>query len=113
MNLEQRRRPGGGLWLVVFLGLVCACGASHTEARPTTEAHTIGDGEGEQGAAESGEPGARLVRERCASCHSLDTIFERTFTAEQWASEVDTMIGRGARLDVAERRTVIDYLTNR
>lgn len=63
-----------------------------------------------------GEPasaGEQLVEARCDRCHGLDVVFGESRTSEEWAAEVDTMIGRGARLDDAERQVVIDYLASR
>ncbi len=70
-------------------------------------------GETDTEPAETESPGASLVEERCAGCHDLETVYAESRTREAWAAEVDSMIGRGARLDDEERTVVIDYLANR
>ncbi len=57
--------------------------------------------------------GATLVEQRCTVCHNTDRICKHIghFSAAQWHATVDKMVKNGARLDPAEQRSVVDYLS--
>lgn len=59
------------------------------------------------------EYGRALVAERCTTCHNIDRI-ERRFGQGLafWESTVDRMLGKRNMLNDAERRLVLDYLTD-
>ena len=57
--------------------------------------------------------GAGLVQKRCTICHTTKRIDKAAFDRAGWERTVDKMIDKGARLDDAERKAVIDYLASR
>lgn len=71
-----------------------------------------GDAQAEEPAAapEEGGGGEALVRDRCLGCHGLDRIASESHDRQEWTQIVDSMVGRGARLNDQERQVVIDYL---
>ena len=63
--------------------------------------------------AEEAPEGAALVAERCTVCHTTERFDAATKDEAGWTVTVDRMIGKGARLDSAEREAVIAYLSSR
>jgi mono/diheme cytochrome c family protein len=55
--------------------------------------------------------GEELMLQRCTVCHTETRIVEKSADLEGWTTTVDRMMTKGARLDEAERQTLIDYLT--
>ncbi len=55
-------------------------------------------------------PGEALIKERCTVCHNTDRIFAAKHDEAGWTATVDKMIGKGAKLNVAERQAVITTL---
>jgi cytochrome c5 len=80
------------LLTVIFLVTACSSGVTTSTTAPST---TTLDG-------------ATLVQERCTSCHGLPT--NARGTADQWKTVVQLMVARGAQLNAAEQKAVIDYL---
>jgi hypothetical protein len=79
--------------LLLVLGLVlAACGGA------------------QEPAAGSDLDGKALVEERCTECHNLQTVTSAKKSRDGWTSNVERMIGKGARLNDAEKAAVIDYL---
>ena len=58
-------------------------------------------------------PGEVLVQKQCATCHTIKRIEAANLDRAGWERMVDQMIDKGARLDEAERKIVIDYLSSR
>ena len=58
-------------------------------------------------------PGEALVQKQCAICHTIERINAANLDRAGWERNVDLMIDKGARLNEAERKIVIDYLSNR
>jgi cytochrome c5 len=56
--------------------------------------------------------GKQLFETRCSACHSTDRVTQLKKTPDQWATTVTRMIGHGAQLSDAEKKAVIDYLSN-
>ena len=82
--------------LVVVLGLlVAACGAQEP----------AGSGRAAM------DDGKALVEERCSVCHDLNRVESAKKTGDEWKSNVERMVGKGAKLTEAEQTVVIDYLT--
>lgn len=111
--------------LVVGLALWAGCGGGQ-QADDTTpdepadanepagnEATPAEAGADSESPAEASGPGAALVQDRCGRCHGLDVVDEESRTRADWERVVDSMIGRGARLDDEERLAVIEYLSSR
>jgi len=53
------------------------------------------------------------VQQQCATCHTIKRIDAANLDRAGWERTVDLMIDKGARLDEAERKIVIDYLSSR
>jgi len=77
---------------VIFIVSACSSGATTSTTAPST---TTLDG-------------ATLLQERCTKCHGLPT--NTLGTADQWKTVVQMMVARGAQLNSAEQKVVIDYL---
>jgi cytochrome c5 len=58
-------------------------------------------------------PGEALVQKQCAICHTTERIDTANLDRAGWERTVDQMIDQGARLNEAERKIVIDYLSSR
>lgn len=65
------------------------------------------------GSATEAAPGEALVQKQCATCHTIKRIEAANLDRAGWERTVDLMIDKGARLNEAERRVVIDYLSSR
>ena len=55
------------------------------------------------------EAGA-ILAQRCQQCHDIERATTRT-TSEDWPTVLDRMITLGASVTLAERQTLIEYLT--
>ena len=55
--------------------------------------------------------GRDAVENACTVCHTADRIMRQTLTADQWRSEVRTMVENGASLNPDEWEPVVAYLT--
>jgi hypothetical protein len=55
----------------------------------------------------SNAPTVALIKERCTVCHNTDRIYAAKKDEAGWTGTVDTMIGKGAKLNPAERQAVI------
>jgi hypothetical protein len=58
----------------------------------------------------SNGPAETLIKERCTVCHNTDRIYAAKHDEAGWTATVDKMIGKGAKLNVAERQAVIATL---
>ena len=55
--------------------------------------------------------GRDAVENACTVCHTADRIMRQSMTADQWRSEVRTMVENGASLNPDEWEPVVAYLT--
>jgi cytochrome c5 len=55
-------------------------------------------------------PGKVLLETRCTVCHGLARVAKEKAARAGWEKIVDEMIGKGAKLNDAEKETVLDYL---
>ena len=55
--------------------------------------------------------GAALLEERCGGCHSTSIPKNSRKSASEWRICIERMIGKGARLSVEEKRSLIEYLS--
>lgn len=55
--------------------------------------------------------GKALAEERCAACHPYSRVEAAAKTPEEWKSNVERMVQKGAKLDEAEQAAVIQYLS--
>jgi len=54
-----------------------------------------------------------LINERCSTCHSPDPALQfQTSSAGEARALIDSMVQRGASVNVAEEQTLIDYFTH-
>ena len=94
--MTRTRLVVGSVVLLLVLGLVlAACGGA------------------EEPASDAGDEtldGKALVEERCTLCHGLETVTGAKKSPDGWASNVERMIGKGAKLNAAEKGAVIEYL---
>lgn len=58
------------------------------------------------------ELGRRSLEGNCLMCHSSEMIVTQRLTPEQWAAEVEKMIGWGAPVPDEEKETLIAYLAD-
>jgi len=56
-------------------------------------------------------PAEVLVQKQCATCHTIKRIEAANLDRVGWERTVDQMIDKGARLNEAERKIVVDYLS--
>jgi competence protein ComEA len=77
---------------VIFLVTACSSGAATSTSSSSSTT----------------QDGATLFQERCSTCHALPT--NARGTAQQWTTVVQMMVARGAQLNAAEQKVVIDYL---
>lgn len=55
--------------------------------------------------------GKKLLEERCTICHNLNRVYKhKKMDKAGWEKEVSRMIRKGAKLNDAERKAVVDYL---
>lgn len=54
--------------------------------------------------------GSDIARSRCLECHGSELIVQQRLSREGWLREVDKMIAWGARVDDADKRTLVEYL---
>ncbi len=55
--------------------------------------------------------GKELFEKKCSTCHKTDRSTSKKKTAKEWESTVTRMINsRGAQINDAEAKTIIDYL---
>ena len=106
MTLGVQTRPS--MFLIPLIVVTCLCCSGSQRGDNGSPNDGAANASGEEMSAEE-----RLVADRCDGCHGLDTVYGESRSREEWAAEVDRMIGRGARLDDDERRVVIDYLSSR
>jgi cytochrome c5 len=57
----------------------------------------------------AGEPGAKLLQERCSRCHPLG-VKKAHSTKEEWEQTVTKMMKKGAVLSEAEKTVLVDFL---
>jgi mono/diheme cytochrome c family protein len=80
--------------LLTLIFVVTACSSGATTTTTSSSSTTL--------------DGATLFQERCSTCHAAPT--NARGTAQQWTSVVQMMVARGAQLNQAEQKAVIDYL---
>ena len=55
--------------------------------------------------------GEDLVKSKCTTCHSLDTVTNSTnSTKAEWETTVKAMEAKGLSITDAERTAIVDYL---
>jgi cytochrome c5 len=56
------------------------------------------------------DPGERIMNASCQTCHDVRRIQTSALDAEQWTERVNTMIGKGAKVESADLPVLIEYL---
>ncbi|HOP40404.1 MAG TPA: hypothetical protein PLI53_05125 [Geobacteraceae bacterium] len=54
--------------------------------------------------------GDKLLEQRCSVCHSSARAKKAQKTRAEWEKTVARMVGKGANLSEAEKKTLVDYL---
>ena len=54
--------------------------------------------------------GAKLLDERCSVCHKADRPKAAKKSMADWDKTVTKMMGKGAKLSDAEKKTLVEYL---
>jgi hypothetical protein len=54
--------------------------------------------------------GADLLEKRCATCHPSAKVKGAKKSLAQWETTVTTMMSRGAKLNAAEKKALVEYL---
>jgi mono/diheme cytochrome c family protein len=65
---------------------------------------------GAETGAEAEAPGKVLLETRCTTCHDIGRVRKEKAARAGWEKIVDRMVGKGAKLDDAEREAVVEYL---
>ena len=66
---------------------------------------------GKAGGGEASLDGKTLVETRCTKCHDLERVKAAKKSADEWKTNVERMVGKGAELNDAEQEVVAKYLT--
>jgi len=90
-----------GILIVVLALVIAAC------APTATQTPAVGDTTTNDSLAE----GKAIVEAKCVQCHTLDRVTSATKSEADWTKSVDRMIGKGLKLDAAEKQAVIAYLS--
>jgi len=56
------------------------------------------------------EPGERILNASCQVCHDVRRIQTAALDADAWTEKVNTMIGKGAKVESADLPVLIEYL---
>jgi len=89
-----------GSVILLVLGLVLAACSGAQEPASGTGDEAVADLDGKA-----------LVEERCTVCHSLQNVTSAKKSRDGWQSTIERMIGKGAKLNDAEKVAVNDHLT--
>ena len=54
--------------------------------------------------------GATLLNTRCGTCHSPQRGLTASKTRDEWDQMVTRMIGKGAKVNAAEKAVLVDFL---
>ena len=82
--------------LTVLVTLIAACTGGKAEPA---------------GGGEASLDGKALVESRCTKCHDLERVKAAKKSADEWKTNVERMVGKGAELNDAEQEVVAKYLT--
>ncbi len=51
-----------------------------------------------------------LVDEKCSECHSVDNVYEKSYSESRWSTVFDSMIAKGAQVSDEEKAQMIAWL---
>ncbi|MCB2213848.1 cytochrome c [bacterium] len=81
----------------IIVLLISACSSSSpTEATTTV---TLSDAEMQA-----------LVEEKCSECHSVDVVWNNSYSESRWSTVFDSMIAKGAQVSDEEKAQMIEWL---
>lgn len=110
MKKKQRSNfiPFTTLLALIFM-IMMAFPASNTfSASPSSESSTSSITLIAETHALNGED---LMESRCAVCHGSDKVKQARKTHEQWEKTVNRMVSKGAKLNEAETKVLVDFLS--
>jgi glucose dehydrogenase len=55
-------------------------------------------------------PGKSLVQASCSTCHGIATVLQSRMTREGWTTVVNSMIYRGLKVNVSQKKDIVNYL---
>ena len=90
------------LFLLVLTLIITACTPSTSPAASDNSSSAV--------PVDASLDGKALVETRCTQCHVLEKISTQAKSMEGWTTTVDRMIGKGAKINEAEKEAVITYL---
>ena len=88
--------------ILLFSVVLSACGGGDQEPSTSTEGETI---------EEVVLDGESLLQDRCTECHDLKRVESAVKTADEWKTNVERMVSKGATLSSEEQEILVDYLT--
>lgn len=55
-----------------------------------------------------------IIEEQCSRCHSTEKINQEKgkYDVKEWEETVDRMIKKGAKIDLEQKKLIIDYLSS-
>lgn len=84
-------------FIAIIVLLISACSSlSPTDATTTV---TLSDAEMQA-----------LVEEKCSQCHSVDRVWDNSYSESRWSTVFDSMIAKGAQVSEEEKAQMIDWL---
>lgn len=51
-----------------------------------------------------------LVDEKCSECHSVDKVYNNSYSESRWSTVFDSMIAKGAQVSDEEKAQMIAWL---
>lgn len=96
------------LTLTLLAGSLARISSGRVHAEGVPQQDDAGDDE----RAFEWESGRRTLEGNCLMCHSIEMIETQRLTAEQWAAEVEKMVGWGAPVPPEETDLLVAYLAS-
>jgi ABC-type Fe3+-citrate transport system substrate-binding protein len=84
-------------FIAVIVLLISACSSSSPS--DATTAVTLTDAEMQA-----------LVDEKCSECHSVDVVWDNSYSESRWSTVFDSMIAKGAQVSDEEKTQMIAWL---
>ncbi|MDY6874177.1 MAG: cytochrome c [Chloroflexota bacterium] len=84
-------------FIAIIMLLISACSSSSPTDATTTV--TLSDAEMQA-----------LVEEKCSQCHSVDRVWDNSYSESRWSTVFDSMIAKGAQVSEEEKAQMIDWL---
>ncbi|MBI9046707.1 MAG: hypothetical protein JEZ06_19615 [Anaerolineaceae bacterium] len=95
------------IWFLVFtliiFSVIAGCSPDAAADSPVVE--------DESEIVASSNEGKELLESRCTECHTLGKVESASKTSEEWQSNVERMVLKGASLNEEEQGILIEYLS--